>query len=277
MPQTPPHMPELLMIGCGRMGGALLRGWLEKKAAFRFSIITPHPDRLPEVVSSHPHVTAYASWDDLPAGYVPDLLLWAVKPQILPELLPHAADHDWPDCLHLSIAAGKTLAFFAHHLGSRAPVIRIMPNTPALIGEGMSTLVAGETASAAHRQQAAALMQAVGHAVWLETEEQMDAATALAGSGPAYVFAFMESLARAGEAAGLPSETAAFLARYTVTGAAALAAQSPQTPAALREEVTSPGGTTAAGLSALLEAHALDELLSETLRRAADRSRELSG
>jgi pyrroline-5-carboxylate reductase len=178
--------------------------------------------------------------------------------------------------LFVSVAAGTTIAAYEAMLGAATPVVRAMPNTPAAVGRGISAIVGNAAATAAHLDQAEALLRAVGQVVRLESEDQMDAVTGLSGSGPAYVFHMIECMARAGEAEGLSPALAMQLARATVAGAGALAEAADETPAQLRENVTSPGGTTQAGLGVLMdEATGLPPLMARTVAAAAARSREL--
>ena len=263
----------VVLLGCGHMGGALLAGWLAGGV----------PDGAIHVLEPAPRPTLRAGAsagrvilnpDALPAG--PAALVIAVKPQQIDAALPvlrRAAGAGTPV---LSIAAGITLA----RIGQALPgchAIRAMPNTPAAIGAGISALVAAPAVGDRDRRLAEALLAAAGGTVWLADEAEMDAVTAVSGSGPAYVFALIEALAAAGEAEGLAPELAAALARQTVIGAGALAGHSGEPPAALRRAVTSPGGTTAAGLVHLLDAErGLLPLLRRTVGAAARRSRELA-
>jgi pyrroline-5-carboxylate reductase len=178
--------------------------------------------------------------------------------------------------LFISIAAGTTIATFEAALGSRTPIIRTMPNTPAMVGRGITALCGNARSTAPDMALARALMAAVGEVVELDGEHQIDAVTAVSGSGPAYVFHLIEAMAAAGVAEGLPPDTAMQLARATVCGAGELAFQSPDTPAQLRINVTSPGGTTAAALAVLMdEAAGLPALMKRAVKAAADRGREL--
>ena len=212
----------------------------------------------------------------LPAS--PAMVLVAVKPQIIAEALPAIAGLGGGDTVFLSIAAGATLARFEAMLGAATPIIRAMPNTPAAIGRGITALIGNAAATGAQLALAERLLGAIGQTVRLEDEAQMDAVTAVSGSGPAYVFHLIETLAAAGEAEGLPPPLALHLARATVAGAGALAEASDEAPGQLRVNVTSPGGTTAAALKVLMdEARGFPALLPEAVRAAAARSRELAG
>src|SRR5690606_12474229 len=227
----------LVLVGCGRMGSALLQGWLKQGlAASAVHVIDPNPR--PELSALGISVNGA-----LPAD--PAVLVIAVKPQMMADVLPRLAVGE--STLVVSVAAGVTLAAYERAFPA-APIVRAMPNTPAAIGQGVSAIIGNAKAGAAELELAEALMSAVGRVVRLESEGQMDAVTALSGSGPAYVFHMIEAMAAAGEAEGLPPALALELARATVAGAGALAVHEDEDPARLREAVTSPGGTTAAGL-----------------------------
>jgi pyrroline-5-carboxylate reductase len=176
----------------------------------------------------------------------------------------------------ISIAAGKTLSYFADRLGSEVAVIRTMPNTPAAIGRGITVCCAGAAVSAAQRATADALLCSVGQVAWTADETLMHAVTAVSGSGPAYVFLLIEALQAAAVAAGLPADLAARLARDTVTGSGELARQSSDDPAKLRADVTSPGGTTAAALAVLMAEDGLPDLMKRAVAAATARSEEMA-
>lgn len=234
------------------MGGALLARWRAE-------------DMGPVAV-----IDPAVSGGDMPTNGRPDVLVLAVKPQVWRAAAAPLVASTGPLTLVVSVMAGVTTADIASVFAGSA-IIRAMPNTPAAIGQGVTALftTAGDLAEGA----AEALFSAAGATVWLEDEADFDAVTAVSGSGPAYVFAFVEALAAAGAAAGLDPGLAARLARATVTGAAALAALDATPAADLRARVTSPGGTTAAGLAVLVPG--LDPLLEATVRAAAARSRQL--
>lgn len=251
------------------MGGALLQGWLDRGVdAGSVTIRDPHPaDWLRET----PGLRLNQSLPDAPA-----VVLVAVKPQMIDAALPPLAGLGGGGTVFVSIAAGASLARFMDVLGAGTPVVRAMPNTPAAIGQGITALVGNAAADEAAITLAETLMAAVGQTVRLTCERQMDAVTALSGSGPAYVFHLIESLAAAGEAEGLAADLAMTLACATVAGAGALAAQASESPAQLRVNVTSPAGTTEAGLRVLMDAEAgLPSLIGRTVAAAAARSREL--
>ncbi len=265
--KTEKNRPVITLIGCGKMGSAMLRGWRNAAIAEKIFVIEPNglPDefhKLDDVVFTNTLLSC-------------DAAILAVKPQIMNDIF--ASIHPRPDTLILSIAAGQKIAGFERHFGATQPVVRAMPNTPAAIGQGISVAVANGHLDAAQKSLAHDLLSAIGQVEWVEDESLMDAVTALSGSGPAYVFYLIEVLAKAGAAQGLPAAMAMRLARQTVIGSAALAATEQDTPAeTLRQNVTSPGGTTAAALDVLMQDQALESLFSAALRAATARSKELS-
>lgn len=255
----------LVLVGCGRMGGALLQGWLARGLApGAVHVVDPNA---PAWVAER-GVSVNGA---LPAD--PAVLVLAVKPQMMGDVL--AGLGNAAGTLVVSVAAGVTLAAYGRAFPGAA-VVRAMPNTPAAIGQGITAIVGNAQADAAALDLAQALMAAVGRVVRLDDESQMDAVTAVSGSGPAYVFHLIETLAAAGQAEGLPAALALDLARTTVAGAGALAMAEGGDPARLREAVTSPAGTTAAGLSQLMDPDAgLGPLMARTVAAAAARGREL--
>lgn len=258
----------LVLLGCGKMGSAMLRGWLERDLP-PGSVWVVDPKPSDRVRSTGVHVNA-----ELPAA--PAIVLIAVKPQMMGQALPTIAAMGNGETLFISIAAGTPIAALEAALGSRTPIVRAMPNTPAAVGRGITAIIGNAHATPEHLDAAETLLGAVGQVVRLDSEDQMDAVTGVSGSGPAYVFHMIECLARAGEAQGLPPELAMRLARATVAGAGALAEASDETPAQLRVDVTSPGGTTQAGLEVLMdEEHGLPPLMRRTVAAATNRSKEL--
>lgn len=268
---------SILLVGCGRMGGALLRGWFDRGLApAQACVVEPAISTLRWAVDA-----GAACVDDfaaIPEGFKPDLIVFAIKPQMMGEVVPQYTDMVAAGAGVLSIAAGTEIAFYARQFGDSAPVLRAMPNTPAAIGLGMSVLVANAAVDDRLRRLAESLMGAVGEVAWIDDESLMDAVTAVSGSGPAYVFLLIEAMAAAGESVGLSHDLAAKLAQATVTGAGALAAQAEEPASVLRENVTSPGGTTAAALEILMrDRGGLGELMRDAIAAAARRSRELAG
>ncbi len=206
----------------------------------------------------------------------PDVVVLAVKPQVMQSALPQIAAYGNDTTLFISIAAGSPITLFERILGAKTPIIRAMPNTPAAIGKGITALVANKNVDAQSIETARHLMAAVGQTVVLDTEEQLHAVTALSGSGPAFVFAFAEALIKAGQQIGLSKALAENLAKATISGAGQLMESEDVTPAELRAQVTSPNGTTAAGLQALIGQGSLDQLVLATLTAAENRSREIA-
>ncbi|MSU89694.1 pyrroline-5-carboxylate reductase [Rhodobacteraceae bacterium 2CG4] len=264
----------ILLLGCGKMGSALLEGWLAAGLPPpAVHVRDPNPGPRLQALRAE----GLALNGDLPAA--PALCLIAVKPQIMDEALPDAAALGGGGTVILSIAAGTPIARFEAAFGPRTPVVRAMPNTPAAVGRGITAIVGNAAATDAHLALAEQVLSAVGEVVRLQDEGQMDAVTGVSGSGPAYVFHLIECLAAAGAAEGLPPALALQLARATVAGAGALAtAPGAEDPATLRRNVTSPNGTTAAGLEVLMDERAgLPPLIRATVAAATRRSRELAG
>ncbi len=262
----------LLLLGCGKMGGALLDGWLAHGLDPAATVILdPYPA---DALTALTGVTIHT--DGQYNGPPPRAVMLAVKPQMMDEALPAIASAGDARTLYISIAAGKPLTYFEGQLGTTCSIVRVMPNTPAAVGVGASALIANDACSEENKALAAVLTDAVGISVWLDHEDQMDAVTGVSGSGPAYVFHMIEALTTAAEAEGLAPDLALSLARQTVIGAAALAAASPESAETLRVNVTSPKGTTEAGLKALMDSgNGLTSLLQKTVKAAAKRSREL--
>ena len=264
---------SLVLLGCGKMGGAMLEGWLKGGLTpAQVQVIDPYPSdwlkrQAARGVTVNPVELAPAT-----------VAVIAVKPQMMaeaaPQLVALAGQGAGDGTVFLSIAAGTPIAAFEAMFGAATPIIRAMPNTPAAVGRGIAALIGNGAATEAQMAMAEALLGAVGQTVRLDSEEQMHAVTGLSGSGPAYVFHMIEAMAAAGTAAGLPPDLAMRLARATVAGAGALADASPEPAEQLRVDVTSPGGTTAAGLGVLMPE--LSDLMTRTVAAAAGRSRELA-
>jgi pyrroline-5-carboxylate reductase len=269
-----PKVPALLLVGCGKMGGALLAGWLERGLARRLVVVEPGPGAAG--FAGRPGVEWLSDAAAIAPDFQPAAVVLAVKPQGMADVLPPYRRFADAGALFLSIAAGKTLGFFGRALGGGAAVVRAMPNTPASIGRGIAVACANARVRPEQRRVAEALLAAVGEVGWVEDEALLDAVTAVSGSGPAYVFLLIECLARAGAAAGLPEALAERLARATVAGSGELARRSAESAAALRENVTSPGGTTRAALDVLMAVDGLDPLLRRAVLAATKRSRELA-
>jgi pyrroline-5-carboxylate reductase len=264
---------RLILVGAGKMGSALLEGWLR----FRLqpnSIAVLEPQLSPQIaalagrgVQLNPETRAL--------GDVTAIVI-AVKPQVAADVLPGLAPMIGASTVVVSIMAGRTLKFIAGALNKPCALVRAMPNTPAAIGRGI-TVAVPSNASPAQREIADNLLSATGTVEWVEDEALMDAVTAVSGSGPAYVFLLAEALAQAGVAAGLPPPLAAKLARETVAGSGELLHRASVDAAVLRENVTSPGGTTAAALEVLMGKDGLASLMKKAIAAATMRSRELAG
>jgi len=266
----------LLLLGCGKMGGALLAGWLERGVAPEsVHVIEPQAAAVADFVARG--VVHYADPAALPKNLAPAVVLLAVKPQMMEAALPAVAAAGASETLYLSIAAGKTLGWFAERLLPGARIVRAMPNTPAAVGRGMTVLLAGPGVTEAQRRTAGDLLAAVGETAWVEEEGLLDVVTALSGGGPAYVFLLIECLAEAGVEAGLPEELARRLARVTVAGSGELVHLSPEEPEVLRQNVTSPAGTTLEALKVLMAEDGLQPLMTRAIAAATRRSRELAG
>lgn len=267
-------MTRVLLVGCGKMGSAMLAGWLER-GIDPAGIVVVEPGDAARTAFGPKGVSVVDNADAIPAAYRPDVVVMAVKPQVMAAVAPSYAR--FADGVFLSIAAGKTLAFFGQVLGDVA-IVRAMPNTPAAVRAGITVCVANAKVDADRRALCQSLLEAVGEVAWIEDEAQMDAVTAVSGSGPAYVFLLAEVMAQAGAAAGLPADLATKLARATVWGSGQLLAQSPESSAQLRINVTSPGGTTAAALAVLMQdGKGFAELMDEAIAAATRRGRELAG
>jgi pyrroline-5-carboxylate reductase len=230
---------------------------------------------MPPGLSSPTEIVWYPAVEGLPTEPAPDAVVFAVKPQVIDAVLPNYRRWSRPGTLFLSIVAGKTLGGLSRHLGPAA-IVRTMPNTPAAIGRGITVACANPVVTFEQRQLCDRLLAAIGESAWVEDEALIDAVTAVSGSGPAYVFLLIEALARAGEAEGLPADLALQLARSTVAGSGELARISKESPARLRESVTSPGGTTRAALDVLMAPAGLEPLIGRAVAAAAARSRELA-
>lgn len=264
---------RLLLVGAGKMGSALLDGWLRLGLqAKNVAVLDPLPSA--QIVSlAERGLTLNPELNGLGKA---DVIVLAIKPQIAAQAIAPLAPIVGAATLTVSIMAGRTLRFLADALGDACALVRAMPNTPAAIGRGITVAVALR-ASAGQRQLAHRLLGATGAVEWVEDERLMDAVTAVSGSGPAYVFLLAEALAQAGVAAGLPPKLAQKLARETVAGSGELLHRSPLEAATLRENVTSPGGTTAAALQVLMAETGLIPLMREAVAAAAARSRQLAG
>ena len=263
-------MGKLLLVGCGKMGGAMLEGWLARGVAASDVVVAEPVEALrPKKAKS---VSSSSEVKDKP-----DIVVLAVKPQSMDMVLPDLKRFADAGSVFLSIAAGKTLKYFAGHLGATAKVVRSMPNTPAAVRQGITVATASTGVSASEKKACHELLEAVGQALWVDDEALLDPVTALSGSGPAYVFLLVEAMAAAGAKLGLAPEMAMQLARATVSGSGELLKQSSEPASQLRVNVTSPGGTTAEALKVLMADDGIQPVFDKALAAASRRSKELAG
>ena len=264
---------ELCLVGAGNMGGAMLAGWIESGfAPERITVIDPSSrEAMLALIEKH----GIRHCPSPPEGYRPDVMLIAVKPQAMDAVLPTLAGMTGPDTVSVSVAAGTTLAQLTSHLGDVA-VVRSMPNTPAILRKGITVCCPNGRCSQQQKERVGELLMAIGKVRWVEDEAMIDAVTAVSGSGPAYVFHLAECMAAAGVAEGLPQDLAEALARETIAGAGAMLSQLDEPAGTLRENVTSPNGTTAAALGELMGEARLEKLVAKAVHAARMRSEELS-
>ena len=261
----------LVLLGCGKMGSAMLQGWISDGLPLAsVYVLEPFPSEWVQGLAKQGLNLNTA----LP--HEPAICIIAVKPQMMGDALPALLAVASGKTIFLSIAAGTSIDSFEVVFGSDARIVRAMPNTPAAVGRGISALIGNDASSVADVALCESLLGAVGQTVILDNEEQMDAVTAVSGSGPAYVFHLIETLAAAGVQQGLPAEMAMKLAKATVAGAGELAEKADEDPCQLRINVTSPNGTTQAALEVLMNTGTgFPRVLSDGVKAAADRSREL--
>jgi pyrroline-5-carboxylate reductase len=265
-------LPPLLLVGCGRMGGAMLAGWRELGLSPSVAV-----DPAPEAAHhAGPDLLVIGTPAEIPSGFTPEAVVFAVKPQNAAATLPDYAGYAGLS-VFLSIMAGRTIDGMQALLGADAAIVRAMPNTPAAVHQAISVACSGPGVSADRRNLCSTLLSAIGTVAWVESEALLDPVTAVSGSGPAYVFLLAELLEQAAEAQGIPRELAGMLARQTVSGSGALLAASNEDTAALRQAVTSPGGTTAAALQVLMAPEAWPATLRRAVEAATKRSQELAG
>ena len=264
----------ICLVGCGKMGGALLDGWLSN-GIDENDLIVIEPHGL-ERTGTRSGLTVIEDPKDLKTDFSPKVIVFAVKPQVLDSVIPLYKNFKAKGLVYISIAAGRTIASFERLLGDDAGIIRVMPNTPASIGRGISVACGNSNVTDMQKANCLELFNAVGATAWIKQEALMDPVTAVSGSGPAYVFLLIESLTKAGVNAGLEQELAEKLAKVTVAGSGALALQAMESLASLREAVTSPGGTTAAALDVLMGEKSMMKLMDRAVKAATDRSRILA-
>ncbi|MBV9653185.1 MAG: pyrroline-5-carboxylate reductase [Acetobacteraceae bacterium] len=264
-------MPPLLLVGCGRMGRAMLAGWREHGLA-RSAAVDPAPEA---AALAGPDLAVYAEAGLVPAGFRPSAVVLAVKPQLAAACVP-AFGRFAGSAVFLSIMAGQTIGGLSGLLGPAAAIVRAMPNTPAAVRRGISVACAGRNVTGEQHALCETLLRSVGEVAWVEDEDLLDAVTAVSGSGPAYVFLLVELLERAAVRQGIPPALAQSLARQTVIGSGALLAASADPAAELRRGVTSPGGTTERALAVLMAEAAWPAAVDEAVAAATARSRELA-
>jgi len=263
-------IPSILLVGFGKMGGAMLAGWRERGLTASIAVDPALP------AAPGPEVTVLADAAEIPPGFAPAAVVLAVKPQRAAEVLPAYARFA-PGAVFLSIMAGRTIAGLRGLLGEAVAVVRAMPNTPAAVRQGITVACPGPAVSPAQRALCDTLLAAVGAVAWVDDEALIDPVTAVSGGGPAYVFLLAELLERAAVEQGIPADLARLMARRTVAGSGALLAASTEDAAALRRAVTSPNGTTERALAVLMQDAAWPALLSRAIAAATARSRELAG
>ncbi len=264
-------MQNILLIGCGNMGSAMVGGWLKMADCPPITIIEPNPID----ATFAGRVTHYHQLGQIPAGQQFAIIIIAIKPQMCQEVLPATARYLAHEGAVLSIVAGKTSGYFQQIYGGHARIFRVMPNTPALVGLGLCALY-GPTEFSGQYDFMVQLLQPLGMVLPINSEDKMDAITALSGSGPAYIFAMAGAMIDAGIKIGLTPEESLIATKQTIWGAGHLLAHSPLSPAQLRQNVTSPNGTTQSALSALCDnQHGINPLMEESIKRAYLRSQEL--
>lgn len=268
----------LLLIGCGKMGSAMLCGWLKEGLdADAVHIVDPFLDTIRQNFDMLSADQLHQDVAALPKSLSPSFVIMAVKPQMMNEALKALRPLNLNHSVILSVAAGKTIHSFEDHLGQEQAIVRAMPNTPAAIGKGITVCVANKPVSDDQKEICTILLKTVSIVEWVDDEALIDAVTALSGSGPAYVFYMAEAMAAAGEALGLPADLSKKLARVTVSGAGALLEETDVSCTKLRENVTSPGGTTAAALDVLMSEEGLVKIMRRAMQAAKSRSKELAG
>lgn len=262
---------RILFVGCGKMGGALLGGLLKNNYnKNNILIIEPNTNAAKEFGVD---VVTDAS---MAAYFKAEIVIFAVKPQIIESVLADFKKDNYKDSIFVSIAAGKTIEFFENNLSSSNKIIRAMPNLPALAGQGVTVFKRNDNIKRGDESLIGDIFKTVGDVYWIDDENMLDAVTAISGSGPAYVFHFMECLIKSGANLGLPTDLAKMLACSTVVGSAILAIESEKTVTELKNQVVSPGGTTEAGLKVLEKDGEFGEIIDNTAKAACQRSKELS-
>lgn len=258
---------QVLLVGCGAMGGALRKSW-QQQSEVDVTVIDPHFASEGSVVFETLHA--------LPQDYQPDIVLFAIKPQIVPQTLADYTRFCRPGVLFISVMAGVSITTMKKYLGQNSLLVRAMPNLPVFVGKGMTGLYCPDTLETQKRQQVTMLFANVGKVVWVDDENQLNSVTAISGSGPAYFFRLAEAIIKSGEALGLSKEVSEQLAHQTLVGTGAILEEMNETAGSLRAKVTSPGGTTAAALNVFDEDNVLDNLALKAVTAAFQRARELA-
>lgn len=268
---------RLVLVGGGKMGSAMLEGWLKQDLAPADVLVVEPFAETAALISKKLGVKTVSNASEIDDDAAPETIVLAVKPQMMDDAIGGYARFVSHSCVFVSVAAGKTIAYFQNHLGDSAAIVRAMPNTPAAVGRGITVCCPNQHVSDGQRDWADTLLKSVGVVDWVEDEGHIDAVTAVSGGGPAYVFLLVEVMAKAGIEAGLPADLAMRLARTTVAGAGELLHQSDEEASTLRQNVTSPAGTTYEALQVLMADDALQPLMTEAVKQATRRSRELAG
>jgi pyrroline-5-carboxylate reductase len=267
------QLPRILLIGCGKMGGAMLSGWLDRGVE-KVVVVAPRPH---QVGFTDNRVLVCRNMTEIPTSFSPSVVVFAVKPQVATQILTEYRRYAVAGTVFLSIMAGFTTQSLVEALGENTCVVRAMPNSPAAIRQGFTVAFAGSGIAEEHKHLFNDLLEAVGEVAWVEDETLLDPATAISGGGPAYVYLLVEMLQAAAVDQGIPNAIAERMARATVAGSGALLAGSDVDAAQLRKNVTSPGGTTERALSVLMHAGAWPKSVSDAICAATARSKELSG
>lgn len=264
------HDKKIILVGCGKMGPAMLAGWLVQGVDINNVIAV---DPVAEEVFG---IIPLRNNEEIPKDFEPDFIVFAVKPDMMENVCQNYKRFKRSNMLYISIAAGKNLSSLAEHISSDAAIVRAMPNLPAVISEGITIAIANEHVDLQQKEDCYSLFEAIGEFRWADDENLMDAVTAISGSGPAYLFYFMECFTEAAKELGLPDDMAELLAKQTIYGSVSLVERSGEPPASLREKVTSPGGTTEAALKILMAENGLKSLISKAANAAKNKAKELS-
>ena len=269
---------KIMVVGCGSMGSALIKGWIAKRLGnCNYTIVTPHESSIDTLRDTGVYINWYSEVSKLPSSYIPDIIVFAVKPNVLSTILPAYKKYVNESITLISVAAGKKLDFYQKHLGKKAAIIRLMPNLPVAYNQGICVGMPNEQVNKLQLSTSYFLFKSLGKVVWLEDERDFDAATAISGCGPAYLFLLTDCMTKAGQAVGLSKAVAEKLARYSMIGAGALLDHSDEPPALLKQKVASPGGVTEAALKVLENpVEGICPVMTRAIKVATERSKELS-